>query len=169
MVTLYWFILSNVMQWMVKWSNQKRCWTIFLKNTTCSWYTIQFYGTSSWLLTFIKTSEVVPITFSAPSFFLGSRFSDELFSIWTQNIITGSRMFFLFWQASAKNTWAATTGETKSSNISTKKTTDTITKIQYILVYIYMYMCISISQTHNLILNPNLFLSPNLILSPISP
>ena len=48
------------------------------------------------ILTLISTSEVVPITLRAPSFFLGSRLSGGSLRMCTQYTITGSNMFFLF-------------------------------------------------------------------------
>ena len=55
------------------------------------------------------------MTFKTPSFFLA--FLSPL-RIWLQKVMTGVSVFFLFWQAAARNDWAATTGETRSSKIS---------------------------------------------------
>lgn len=61
------------------------------------------------------------MTCKAPSFLLESISFGDCSRIWTQNAITGSRMFLLFWQAVLRNAWAATTGETRSSKMSEKK------------------------------------------------
>lgn len=55
---------------------------------------------------------------SAPSFCRGSRWSGGMFSIWTQNIIVGSRTCFRFETAVWRRVAAAVTGEMKSSKIS---------------------------------------------------
>lgn len=53
----------------------------------------------------------------APSFCLGSAFGLVNTSI--MNCIVFGSMFFLFLQAECNRVWAAVTGDTKSSNIST--------------------------------------------------
>ena len=70
--------------------------------------------------TLVSISEVLPMTCKAPSFFLGSRSSGNCSRIRTQNAMTGSRMFFRLWHAVWRKAWAATTGDTRSSNMSKK-------------------------------------------------